>query len=495
MRVIPDSLVGRTILVLCLGLVLVTALVVGFFSADRVRALVDVTARRIAEQASVLYPSMERASPQARVRLAHAASQPALAARWLPNLLDEGGEDNWQSWLVRLAVQDALPGLAEDAVRITVYPSQARRERWREHGESIPSGSERMPGDQRSGPPALGRGGATRDDWVAPHLRWMASSWRNSPLVEVAMRLSDGTWLALATPLPRSRTFLATPLLGPILLSGIVVLLLSVWAVRRAVRPLAAFAAAAERLGCDVRAAPLAESGPREVREAAQAFNGMQQRLRAFVEDRTEMLAAISHDLRTPITRLRLRAEFIEQPDQQKKVLLDLAEMEAMIDAALAFARDDAEHEAKRMLDLRALAETVCDNARDAGLDAQFIGGEAVRVHAAPMALKRALTNLVDNATKYGKCARVSLAATAEHGVISVDDDGPGIPPSEVERAFRPFYRLERSRNRATGGAGLGLSVARSVARSHGGDVTLENRPEGGLRAILTVPLSGAAAS
>ena len=309
------------------------------------------------------------------------------------------------------------------------------------------------------------------------------------------MRLSDGTWLALATPLPRSRAFLATPLLGPILLSGMVVLLLSVWAVCRAIRPLAAFAAAAERLGCDVRASPLAENGPREVREAAQAFNGMQQRLRAFVEDRTEMLAAISHDLRTLITRLRLRAEFIEQSDQQKKVLLDLAEMEAMIDAALAFARDDTEHEAKRMLDLRALSETVCDDARDAGQDAKFEGGDAVRVHAAPIALKRALANLVDNATKYGKCARVSLAATADHGVVIVDDDGPGIPPFELERAFLTFYRLERSRNRATGGAGLGLSVARSVARSHGGDVTLENRPEGGLRAILTVPLSGVAAA
>ena len=147
------------------------------------------------------------------------------------------------------------------------------------------------------------------------------------------------------------------------------------------------------------------------------------------------------------------------------------------------------------MLDLRALAETVCDNARDAGLDARFDGGETVRVQAAPMALKRALANLVENAAKYGQRARVSLSATADSAVVLVDDDGPGIPAAEIEQAFRPFHRLERSRNRETGGVGLGLSVARSVARAHGGEVMLENRPEGGLRATIRLPFSGVAAA
>ena len=213
----------------------------------------------------------------------------------------------------------------------------------------------------------------------------------------------------------------------------------------------------------------------------------MQTRLHRFVEDRTQMLAAISHDLRTPLTRLRLRAEFVEDPEQQRKMLADLEEMEAMIASTLAFARDDARKEPRVPIDLAALLQSLVDDLGDAGNTVEYSGPEHKTIACRPVALRRAIGNLIDNALKYGGCARVALLDGREDGhvAIRIDDDGPGIPEGEQEKVFAPFYRLERSRSRDTGGTGLGLSVARTIARAHGGDVTLRNRPDGGLSALL----------
>ena len=200
------------------------------------------------------------------------------------------------------------------------------------------------------------------------------------------------------------------------------------------------------------------------------------------------MLAAISHDLRTPITRLRLRAEFVDDDEQRAKMLNDLEQMEAMIAATLAFAREDSTNEPRKTLDLAALMQSVCDDATDMGCDVVYDGAARASYNGRPMALKRAFTNLVDNAVKYGGGARVVLEETREGIVVTVEDNGPGVPDSEIERIFEPFYRAETSRNRETGGTGLGLAVVRSIIRGHGGEVTLVNRTEGGLRATVTLP-------
>jgi signal transduction histidine kinase len=305
----------------------------------------------------------------------------------------------------------------------------------------------------------------------------------------VEVRLRDGSWLVFAGPHRFFVRFSLMQLAVRLALLTLVIGLLSMLAARRLARPIADFALAAERLGVDTNAAPLAERGPHELRAATRAFNRMQERLRRFIADRTQMLAAMSHDLRTPLTRLRLRSEFIDDPELQRKVLADLDEMSAMVESALAFARGDGESEPRTQVDLGLLVEGLCEDAADAGGTVTFTGPRGIDVSCRPNALRRAVANLIENAVKYGGSARVAVNPEPERVVIAVDDDGPGIPPDEQEKVFAPFYRLDRSRNRDTGGVGLGLAVARTVARGHGGDVTLANRAEGGLSARLELPM------
>ncbi|HSK39726.1 MAG TPA: ATP-binding protein, partial [Arenibaculum sp.] len=303
-----------------------------------------------------------------------------------------------------------------------------------------------------------------------------------------AIPLRDGPWLVVRADAARDGPFRLLRFGLYMLAIGIVVVLVSWWAARRLTAPIAAFAEAAERLGVEGEVRLLPETGPREIRSATQAFNQMQERLRRFVDDRTQMLAAISHDLRTPLTRLRLRAEFVEDPDQQRRMLADLDEMETMISSTLIFARDDARREPRTRIDVAAMLQTIADDLADAGHGVSYAGPPRRIFACRPVALRRAVGNLVDNAVKYGGTAEITLADEPGRIVILVEDAGPGIPDGELERVFAPFHRLERSRSRDTGGTGLGLSVARTVAHAHGGDAVLENRAGGGLRARLILP-------
>jgi signal transduction histidine kinase len=269
-------------------------------------------------------------------------------------------------------------------------------------------------------------------------------------------------------------------------LSALFILVFAWWAARRATKPLTRFAEAADRLGVDVAAPRLSVAGPPELRKAAHAFNRMQERIRRLVDDRTQMLAAIAHDLRTALTRLRLRAELIEDPEQQAKVVADLEGMTVMLDETLAFARDDATGEERVEVDLAALVQSLCADLADAGQPVRYAGPDRLRLACRPVALRRALANLIDNAVKYGEVAEVALAALDHEIELTVADRGPGIPPEQRERVFTPFFRLEPSRSRETGGAGLGLAVARTILHRHGGEITLDN--QGGLLVRVTLP-------
>jgi signal transduction histidine kinase len=242
-----------------------------------------------------------------------------------------------------------------------------------------------------------------------------------------------------------------------------------------------------------VNSPPLPEGGPDEVARAAIAFNTMASRIRRFVQDRTFMLTAIGHDLRTPITRLKLRAEFIEDDEQRGKFLADLDELDTMVSATLAFGRDSADAEPAVQLDLCALLRTVLDEAADARPDAaeklKYSGPDHLVLTGRTVALKRAFANLIGNAVKYAGGAQVDVQPKRHgHVTVVVQDDGQGLPPDELERVFEPFYRVENSRNRETGGTGLGLPIARNIFRAHGGDVTLANRPSNGAKATVTLP-------
>jgi signal transduction histidine kinase len=260
------------------------------------------------------------------------------------------------------------------------------------------------------------------------------------------------------------------------------------WAVRRVTAPLAALSAAAEQLGNNLNASPMLETGTVETRQASHAFNTMQARLRGLIENRTRMLAAISHDLRTPLTLLRLRAENVENRQERDKMLATIAEMESMVAVSLQFARDEAASEIRRPTDIVALAQSVVHDMADAGLPVKIQPAEPIVYNCRPDALKRAIRNLLENAVKYGKTACVTIETTPKTIDIIIDDEGPGIPEHEFSRVFDPFYRLEGSRSRETGGVGLGLAIAQSIVQSHRGELVLSNRPAGGLRAQISLP-------
>jgi len=320
--------------------------------------------------------------------------------------------------------------------------------------------------------------------------------------IAVSVRLHDGRWLNIRTtrleePPPwAGKTLQLLGLLLMVVIAGGLVI------ARRIARPMARLAEASNRLGLGQAEAHLAEEGPREIRQTIHAFNLMQERLQRHIRDRSRMLAAVSHDLRTPITALRLRAEYIDDTEIRERTLATLAEMEAILSATLAFARDEAADERARATDLAALVQSLVDDYADLEADlggaVSYQGPDRSIFQCRPVALRRALSNLIDNALKYGGAARVQLLELGRDQkpgggggrgrLILIDDDGPGIPEADLERVFEPFLRLETSRSRETGGTGLGLAVARTIVHAHGGTLRLSNRPGGGLRAAVRLP-------
>lgn len=441
-RLWPATLAGRTALVLLLGLMAVQGLGLVIHAFDRLELQRIVQAREISGRAFQLWRQMALIGPERRAAL--------LADADLPSGLEAG-------YGPEPLVRPGMPPVPEHVLRLFRLDAPLGPPRLRPREALAAS----LPGADGGG-------------------------------IGVSLRFADGNWLNLELRPPRPRPWHSDSFLLAFVAMSLAAAGLILWAVRRLTRPVADLAAAAERLGRDVNAPPLPESGPREVATAARAFNTMAENIRRFVADRTQMLAAIGHDLRTPITRLRLRAEFMEDERQRERMLADLAEMEAMIAATLAFARDDAAAEPAVPLDLAALARTVLDEAADSRPDlaekVAYAGPEHLVVPARPVALKRALANLVGNALAYGGAARVALERAGARVTLRVEDDGPGIPERELESVFQPFRRLEESRNRETGGTGLGLTIARSILRAHGGEVRLVNREGGGLMALATLP-------
>ena len=305
---------------------------------------------------------------------------------------------------------------------------------------------------------------------------------------QVIVHTKDGQWLTVQPGQHKGLAFWQQRLLLLFAVSAVVLAPVAWFFARSLAKPMTQLADAAERFGRDPRAPPMAVTGSTEIVQAASAFNEMQDRLRRYVDDRTSMVAAIAHDLRTPLPRLRFRIEAAPE-EAQAKMTSDIDQMEAMIAATLAFVRDAQADPTRTRLELSSLLESIVDDMAETGADVSVQQAEKVVIDADSLALRRLLTNLLDNAVKYGKTARATLSVHNRLAEIDIDDDGPGVPGAELNRVFDPFYRREPSRSRQTGGIGLGLSVARSIARAHGGDVALQNRPQGGLRAKVTLPV------
>lgn len=306
--------------------------------------------------------------------------------------------------------------------------------------------------------------------------------------MEIAVAQPGGFWLIYSVPaeLVSLRWLWRTVLTAIVLL---VLFALGAWWISRwTTRPLAALAGAADRLARDGRGEPVPETGAPEMRRVAAAFNRMQARLTQLLAERTRILGAIAHDVRTALTRLRLRLELIEDETQRRKAEADLAAVDTMLAEALAYARDLAAAEPLGDVDLVSLVRSAVDDLADAGKNATLSAPPRLVQRGRPVALRRAVDNLLQNAVAYGDAAEVTLEAGRDGAVLRVADRGPGIPDDQKEAVFEPFFRIERSRSRATGGSGLGLAVARSIIRAHGGELRLEDRPGGGLVAVATLP-------
>jgi len=324
----------------------------------------------------------------------------------------------------------------------------------------------------------IGQPGASEADLAALHF---------SGHFKIALRQADGDWRVLSTvdtlfTAWKARAIWA--LASTVLLAIPFAYLLARWLAA----PIREFGVAAERLGRDPRAPPLEVCGPTEISAAADAFNAMQARLGRYVDDRVAMVGAIAHDLRTPLMRLSFRLDKAPE-DIRVKAEADIAEMKHMLAAVLEFVRTMQVDRPRQRQELRSLITSIADDLTDVGHNVLVEDGPDVVIEGDTLGLRSLFTNLIENAVTYGGNARVRLHAEGREAIVHVDDDGPGLPPEELERVFEPFYRHEPSRNRETGGTGLGLATVRSVVLAHGGEATLENRRDGGLRARVALPL------
>ena len=442
MRVLPDTVAGRTILVMLISLLASHLLSVFVYHTDMVRRVSSTSEHALAERLLSAKGLIEIAPPAQRDAIAHAVSSRDETVHWMVD--------------APLGTEPAPEALDSLAGQIMALLPETSRSDLRVAYEQAPGADARPDEGSR---------------------RILASA-----------KLKDGSWVTVTAPPYDDQGLLSSEAAISTTIMALAIIAVAAAMVRFFTRPLRSLAVAAERFGRDVMAPALPETGPRETRMAATAFNGMQERIRKLLNDRTQMLAAMSHDLRTPITRLKLEAEFVGDEDQRRRMLRDLDDMEAMVGSTLAFLKDGSDAEPLKVVDVSTLVASVCEQMEDAGMPVVYRGVTSAPLSCRPMSLKRAFSNIIDNAVKYGAGAEVSMAQDADRYVVLVSDNGPGISLNEQKKVFAPFYRVESSRSRETGGTGLGLSIAQSIIRAHGGEISLENKTEGGLRVRISLP-------
>ncbi len=481
-RLLPKSMGGQLILLLLAALVVSHVLGFLIFSDERRQAMRSVHHLELLERTAAMVRVLEATSPRGRQEILRAVGSPRLRY-WITaeTALSEANSETLERQLA-MALQEMLGMAPRPLVRAHMTDNGWPRDMMEFHERAHRERDSRQDGEK-----ALEHDDDDDDDdhGFGPDRHWRPGGGIGLAL---SVSLSDGQWLNVATGFRAPKAGWAWPSVVSMLLAALAILLIVILTVRRITRPLKALSGAAERLGRGEDVEPLVQSGPAELQRTTAAFNAMRERLTRFVRDRTVMLAAISHDLRTPLTSLRLHAELVEEGETRTKLLAILEEMQRMTEATLAFAREEAAREETRSVDLSALVDSLCDDLAELGMDVSFAEATRAPMSCRPVGLRRALRNLIENAVAYGHRARVALEESADGFAILVDDDGPGIPEQDHERVFGPFVRLEESRSRETGGIGIGMAIARSIIRAHGGDITLENRPEGGLRATVRLP-------
>ena len=442
MRLVPDTIAGRTIAILLVGLIALHLASIWAYQLGLDSEVNLTNAARTAERLVAIESTLSRLPSADREAAAHTLSGGALEVHYssvplavAPAVL-EGLPSDLRTELVKRVI-----GANEDEVIV--------------------------------GAPTEGTGKRTD-----PHLTL------------VSMKLADGGWVNTNIALldgPHSSIRAIVVSTG---LMALGVLGIALGMAGSVTRPIRKCAEEAQRVYVASEPQPLPVEGPKEVRELATAFNEMQQRVKKLVDERTLVLAAVSHDLKSPLARLRLRIEELESDDRRRDIETDLDEMLQMIDSSLEFLRSDHTGEEKQRLDIGAIIGTICDDFSDRGFSVTVERQGKAVFSGRRLALKRAFTNLIANAIKYGQLAQVRVVATEHSITIVIEDEGPGIPEHELDKVYAPFYRIETSRSRDTGGSGLGLTVAKSVITGHGGSLLLANRPDRGLSATIILPRS-----
>ncbi|MDR3435043.1 ATP-binding protein [Telmatospirillum sp.] len=467
-RFLPKSLFGQTVVIVLLGLAISQVVGAWIYSGDREETVRAISGQNAAQRVANVVRLLEESAPENRVHMTEMLGGPGFRITIANTDADTRSLSTGSP--AELAIKDFLVDelSLSDAEDVQVALSGEVSFR---HGQG--DGAGRLRNGMGMG---MGRG----------RMAHAMGAWQ---ALAIAVHLSDGRWLSVSAGIPNQVPSRSWSFTISLVAMGLIVFAASAWAVRRVVVPLRLLGDAADRFGRDLDMGPLPETGPTELGRAARAFNRMQNSLRRLVENRSRLLAAVSHDLRTPLTLLRLRAEDVAEGENRDRMLATIADMEGLVGAALDFARQTGQSEARRPTDLTALLSSIVDDMADAGFSVSMAVAPSAVCSVQVLALKRALTNLIDNAVKYGGSARVALSAAARTIEIQIDDDGPGIPPGDLARVFDPFFRVEESRNADTGGVGLGLSIAQSIIQNHGGQIALANRPDGGLRVTVVLPV------
>lgn len=465
MSLFPKSLFGRLTLVLLIGLVIAQSLSAYFLLHDRGETLYQAIQESMITRTSAIARLLNSTPADKRESLLPLLSSPELSIKLTDQALETekiDSESAFVSKVISKKLTSYLP--AGMIVQVTVVGNVME--------PRFPEMHRRHMMQSRSGPP-----------WgkhLGPHVM--------ARFVLIQIQLEDKSWVIFERGIPEE-TF-AWPLkilivLGILLIS---VILISLLAVKSITRPLQKLRMAAEGLGKNIQQEPMNETGPAEVKETAKAFNTMQQRLKSYIEDKAQILAAVSHDLKTPLTRMRLRADLFDDEQLRDKTLKDLDDMEKMVTATLEFMRGSETKEKSQDIDLIALLESIQEDFRDSGSQVDLSGALNSPYTGKPLLLKRCFNNLIDNGLRYGEKVHIKVKDETNQITIQICDNGPGIPEELHQKIFDPFFRLEGSRAQHTGGTGLGLGIARNIARAHGGDISLSNQETRGLCVTLKLP-------
>ncbi|WP_050475943.1 ATP-binding protein [Herbaspirillum rhizosphaerae] len=453
-----SSMANRVFLILLAGIVVATVTTTWLASNERRNTLKEIRYQHVAERVEQFVQALDEISPEARRNVLQAAGSFGFEAA----MVDSVGDTVSRSASPMVDILKARLGADR---QIVVQRESDCTPRPPHNNLPVPAGKPRM-----------------------ETCRVIYVSLQDKALLRLRLHIpgEPPTWRGRGGDMG---SFSGTPY---ILLFLVLIAMLAYVVARMTARPIKQLASAATELGRDIDHPPLAEKGPTEIRLAAKAFNAMQARIRRQIQHRTHMLAAITHDLQTPLTRLRLRLEKVSDGELQQKLIDDLAVMQGMVREGLDLARSMDSSEPMQRLDIDSLLDSVCADASDAGQQVQLTGTTRSFIVAQPNALRRCLTNLLDNAFKYGQRADVTIALDdllPNRVLICIRDYGPGIPEDQLEAVFDPFYRLETSRSRDTGGTGLGLTIARNIAENHGALLNLRNYRNGGLEVLLSLPL------